>query len=114
MEMFLNVYLNIALVLLAFCLIFCLIRAIRGPRITDRIVAVNMIGTTTIMMIMILSFLLSEDYLIDVSILYAMLSFLSVVVLTKVYMGVYLKKKNDEEKKNEEMVNKEVKKNESN
>ena len=78
----------------------CLVRAIIGPRIADRIVAINMIGTMTIMIITIVSVLLHEEYLVDVAILYAMLSFLAVVVLTKVYMGVYLEKKEQEEKRN--------------
>ena len=34
-----------ALIFLALMLICCLIRAVRGPRIADRIVAVNMMGT---------------------------------------------------------------------
>ena len=66
-----------------------MIRAILGPRITDRIVAVNMIGTMVIMMIAILAVLLGEDSLADVSLIYAMISFLAVVVLTKVYTGVW-------------------------
>ena len=71
-------------------LMFCgLIRAIRGPEITDRIVAVNMLGTLTIMIICILSMWLEESYLLDVALIYAMISFLAVIVLTKVYMGVH-------------------------
>ncbi|MBP5461230.1 MAG: hypothetical protein J6Y20_03810, partial [Lachnospiraceae bacterium] len=42
----------IVLVLIMFA---CLLRAIRGPEIADRIVAVNMLGTLTIMIICILS-----------------------------------------------------------
>ena len=55
----------------------------------DRIVAVNMIGTMSVIMIAIVSLYLSEDFLLDVDLIYAMLSFLAVVVLTKVYMGVH-------------------------
>ena len=34
----------------------------------------------------------------DICIIYAMISFLAVIVLTKVYMGVYQQKKMEEEK----------------
>ena len=72
-------------------------RAIKGPKITDRIVAVNMIGTLTIIIICILAVYLKESYLVDVALVYAMISFLAVVVLCKVYTGVYLEKKKKEE-----------------
>ena len=62
----------------------CFIRAIKGPRITDRVVALNMIGSLVVMMICILSYLLEEAFLIDVAILYALLNMLVVVVLTRV------------------------------
>lgn len=88
-----------ALIFLAVMLIFCFIRAVRGPRVADRIVAVNMIGTIVMVIIAILSLLLKEGYLADICIIYAMISFLAVIVLTKVYMGVYFEKKQKGEKK---------------
>lgn len=84
---------NGALAVLGVLLIFCLIRAIRGPRITDRVISVNMMGTLVVIAICILAFLMGEDYLVDVAMVYTMLSFLAVVVLTKVYMGVYREKR---------------------
>ena len=74
-------------------LVLCLIRAVRGPRVADRVVAVNMMGTMTMVMIAILALLLDEGYLVDICIIYAMISFLAVIVLTKVYIGIYLEKK---------------------
>lgn len=55
----------------------------------DRIVAVNMIGTMVMVIIAILALLLNEGYLVDICLIYAMISFLAVIVLTKVYMGVH-------------------------
>lgn len=66
-----------------------LLRAVKGPRVTDRLVAVNMIGTMTIAIIAILAEVLGEGGLVDICLIYAMISFLAIVVLTKVYMGVY-------------------------
>ena len=87
-----------ALVFLAVMVVLCLIRAIIGPRTADRIVAVNMMGTMVMVIIAILALMLQEGYLVDICLIYAMLSFLAVIVLTKVYMGVYLEKKEKEEK----------------
>lgn len=79
----------IILIILAVMLFACLIRAIKGPRIADRLMAVNMMGTMVMVMIAILALLLDAGYLVDVCLVYAMISFLAVVVLSKVYIGIY-------------------------
>lgn len=74
----------IALMALALGLLFALLRAIRGPRIADRIMGINMIGSMVSVTLAILSVWLRQSWLLDVCILYAMISFLGVVVLAKV------------------------------
>lgn len=90
------------LIFLGILLFFCLLRAILGPTVPDRLVAVNMMGTIVIIIIGILAVKMKEGYLVDICLLYAMISFLSVVVLTKVYTGVYLEHK-DKGKRLKEM-----------
>ena len=82
--MFLQSFLTVALCLMMVVVFVCLVRALKGPRITDRVLALNMIGSLVTMMICILAYLLEEAFLIDVAILYAMLNMLVVVVLTRV------------------------------
>ena len=82
-----------AVVVLAVMIILSIIRSILGPGLSDRIIAVNMIGTMVIMVTAIFSVWLNENYLVDVCLIYAMISFLGVVVLCKVYTGVYLQRK---------------------
>ena len=60
-----------ALVFLGVMLLLCLIRAVRGPRVADRLVAVNMMGTMVMVMIAILALLMKEGYLVDICIIYA-------------------------------------------
>ena len=86
---------------LALMLVLCLIRAVRGPRIADRLVAVNMMGTMVMVMIALLAVLKNQGYLVDICLIYAMISFLAVVVLTRIYTGVYRDAK-AHEKENEE------------
>ncbi len=81
------------IIVLALALFCCLIRAIKGPRIADRIVAVNMMGTMVMVIMTALSLMLGESYLVDISLIYAMISFLAVVVITKVYIGIYEERK---------------------
>ena len=92
MEAFFNHYLLVLLGIFAILLFVCLIRSIKGPRIADRIVSVNMIGTMVVVMISIASAMLHEDYLMDICLIYAMMSFLAVVVISKMYLGIYREK----------------------
>nr|MCR4743916.1 sodium:proton antiporter [Lachnospiraceae bacterium] len=62
---------TVALIILAILIGIMLIRAVKGPRVTDRILSVNMIGTMVISSILILSQMLGENYLIDVALIYA-------------------------------------------
>lgn len=95
-----HVFFTAVLIFLAVMIVLCLVRAIIGPRIADRIVAVNMMGTMVMVIIAVLALMLEEGYLADICLIYAMISFLAVIVLTKVYMGVYIERKEKEEKKN--------------
>ena len=90
-----------ALIFLAILLLLCLIRAIKGPQIADRIVSVNMMGTIVMVIIGILALLLKEGYLVDICLIYAMISFLAVVVLTKVFVGIHREHQIREQKKSE-------------
>ena len=89
---------TVILIVLAIMLIAFLIRAIIGPRIADRLVAVNMITTMVMAIVSILAIVMDEGYLVDICLIYAMISFLAVVVLTKVYMGIYKERQIREQK----------------
>lgn len=88
----------IILILMVF---ICLIRAVKGPRIADRIVAVNMMGTLTMVIIAILAVKMNEGYLVDICLIYAMISFLAVTLLTKVYIGIYAENNRKQDEKEE-------------
>lgn len=92
MEAIFHYYLLIFLCIFAILLFVCLFRSVKGPRIADRIISVNMIGTMVVVMISIASTMLHEDYLMDICLIYAMMSFLAVVVISKMYLGIYREK----------------------
>ena len=96
-----EIVLIVALVILAAFLMLSLVRAIIGPRVADRIVAINMMGTQTLAIIAILAVMKQEGYLVDICLIYAMTSFLAVIVLCKVYMGVYRQRKEGKETEEE-------------
>ena len=86
------------LIVLGILLFLCLLRACLGPTVADRLVAVNMMGTIVIVIIGILTIVMSEGYLADICLIYATISFLAVIVLTKVIQGIYREDKNKEGK----------------
>lgn len=98
-----NVF-TVSLIVLAIMLLICLIKAVIGPRVGDRVICVNMMGTMVMVIISILALKMNEGYLVDICIIYAMISFLAVVVLCKVYMGVYAEKKMKENKEKGEQI----------
>ena len=60
-----------------------LARAFLGPTLYDRILAVNMVGTKTVLLIAVLAVLSGRTDLIDVALLYALINFISVVAVLK-------------------------------
>lgn len=78
----------VALFILGLLIICCIVRAVRGPRPADRLVAVNMMTTLVTIGICILAFLLAEGYLADVALVFCLLGCLAVVVLTRIFLSM--------------------------
>ncbi len=78
-----EVLLIVSAVFLSATIFLCLMRAALGPRFSDRIIAANIIGTKIILLIAVLSLIVGESYLADICLIYAAISFLSVVVLAR-------------------------------
>ena len=87
-------------ILFSFCLIylalltfFYLMRAIIGPGFFDRILGINNISTLVILIISILSVVQQESYIVDVALIYAMLGFVTIVIVCKAYLRSHHKQK---------------------
>ena len=83
MSPFMEKYLIGALGVLGVLVLLALLYAVLGRRFTDKIVAANMIGTLGVNMIVILAIFLGADYILDVGVVFALLSFLMVIVLCR-------------------------------
>jgi multicomponent Na+:H+ antiporter subunit F len=69
-----------ALVVLAVVVLY---RAVRGPTMQDRVVAVNVLGTNTVVILALLSAALDVPYFLDIALVYALLNFLMAVAISK-------------------------------
>ena len=83
------------LIILAILMLFCIIRAVKGPRNSDRILAANIVGSIGNAIIAGLATIYDQNFLADVAILYAMLSFAAVVVLSRIVRGVHEENKEE-------------------
>lgn len=78
----LNLILGVTL-FLAFLIVISIYRALKGPTVSDRIIAINLITTLVIAIIVLLAFYFDQPSFIDVAILYAMIGFLTTVAVVK-------------------------------
>lgn len=79
-------------------MIMAIIRAIMGPTLYDRILAVNMFGTKTVLLISLLGFVMGRPEFLDIAIVYALINFISVIGVLH-YSDASIFKRNDEQNK---------------
>jgi len=60
-----------------------LARALLGPTVYDRILAVNMFGTKTVLLIAVFAFLSGRTDILDIALVYALINFIGVVAVLK-------------------------------
>ena len=60
-------------------MIMAITRGIMGPTHYDRILAVNMFGTKTVLLISLLGFVMGRPEFLDIAIVYALINFISVI-----------------------------------
>jgi multicomponent Na+:H+ antiporter subunit F len=59
-------------------MILALVRGLIGPTIFDRVLAVNMFGTKTVLFIAVISFLTGRPDFLDLALAYALINFIGV------------------------------------
>lgn len=64
-------------------MLMALVRAFRGPTVFDRVQAVNMMGTNTVLLIAVSGFLTGRPEWLDLAILYALMNFIGMLALLR-------------------------------
>ena len=83
--------------ILGIFMFICLLRAVIGPSTADRVISINMTGGIVIMLIILLSLMMNEGFLVDMALIYALLSFLAVVILVRIYIAINEKRKREDD-----------------
>ncbi len=60
-----------------------LTRALLGPTVYDRVLAVNMFGTKTVLLLSVISFLYGRTDFLDLALAYALINFIGVLAVLK-------------------------------
>jgi multicomponent Na+:H+ antiporter subunit F len=67
-----------------FTVSLCLYRALRGPGIINRIISVNVIGTKTIALILLIGTIFERvEFFVDIAFVYALINFISTLAFSK-------------------------------
>ncbi|MDI6885436.1 MAG: monovalent cation/H+ antiporter complex subunit F [archaeon] len=69
--------------LIAFTILLSLYRAAFGPGVFNRVAAVNVIGTKTIVLLVLIGYYFERPYFFDLSLLYALLNFIGTLIFAK-------------------------------
>jgi len=62
-----------------------LIRAVLGPTVYDRVLAVNMFGTKTVLLLSVIAFLAGRPDFLDLALAYALINFIGVLAVLNFY-----------------------------
>jgi multicomponent Na+:H+ antiporter subunit F len=74
-----------AAIALVVAIALMLIRALSGPTLYDRVLAVNSLGTKIILLLGVIGFLTGRPDFLDISILYALINFVSTIAILKFF-----------------------------
>ncbi|HAK51984.1 MAG TPA: pH regulation protein F [Gammaproteobacteria bacterium] len=75
----------VATVAILIVMAMMLVRAFIGPTFTDRILAVNSVGTATVLFVALLGFLTNRPEFLDISLLYALINFVGTLAILKFF-----------------------------
>jgi multicomponent Na+:H+ antiporter subunit F len=81
--MFVQYALLAASVAILITMTLALIRAMLGPTVFDRVLALNMFGTKTVLLICVVGFLTGRTDFLDLALLYSLMNFIGMVALLR-------------------------------
>jgi multicomponent Na+:H+ antiporter subunit F len=79
-----------AAIAIIIAMLLILVRAILGPTIYDRILAVNLFGTKALLLIAIIGFLTERPEFLDIALVYALINFIATIAIMKFFRFSHL------------------------
>ena len=75
-----------------------LIRAVMGPSVYDRVLAVNMFGTKTVLLLSVIAFLYGRPDFLDLALAYALINFIGVLAVLEFFRNRALRRLDEQDK----------------
>lgn len=75
----------VAIIAILVAMLIVLYRAIMGPSIYDRILALNVFGTMTVLFIAVFGFLTDRPEFLDIALVYALINFIATIAILKFF-----------------------------
>lgn len=72
-----------SVVVLTLTIFLCLYRVVIGPGVENRLIAVNTIGTTTIIILVLIGLIYGRPIFLDIAIVYAMINFIATLAVAR-------------------------------
>lgn len=76
-------FITVTALIIAVNAVLCLYRAAVGPTTQDRLLGVNIVGTKTLVVVVLVTFIFGESFFLDVAIVYALLLFIVTVAVSR-------------------------------
>ena len=73
------------IIAIAVTMALALARALLGPSVYDRVLAVNMFGTKTVLLLAIAAFVMGRDDYVDLALAYALINFIGVLAVLEFF-----------------------------
>ena len=74
---------NAATLAILVTMLLVLVRAFKGPTVYDRILAANLFGTLTMLLIAVYGFLTERPDFLDIALVYALINFIGTIAVSK-------------------------------
>jgi len=74
-----------ALVALLITMVLTLTRALLGPSLFDRLLAVNSFGTKTVLLIAVYGFMTGRPHFLDIAMVYSLINFIGTIAVLKFF-----------------------------
>lgn len=74
---------EMAAIAILFGVVLVLYRAIKGPKVYDRVLALNVIGTKTVVLLALIGFIYERPHFLDIALLYALINFIATIAFLK-------------------------------
>jgi multicomponent Na+:H+ antiporter subunit F len=75
----------VATIAILVTMVLALTRAVLGPTVYDRVLAVNMFGTKTVLLLSVIAFLAGRPDFLDLALTYALINFIGVLAVLDYY-----------------------------